>query len=96
MNPLPRNEPPKQTEKMKNKILFISGADSGIDKACALLFLKEGRCCNCLFKRTREDARDTMKKIEQEYGRLCLLISQLTKIQARCTDKYYISMAAGL
>ncbi|MEO5909154.1 MAG: SDR family NAD(P)-dependent oxidoreductase [Ginsengibacter sp.] len=27
---------------MKNKILFITGADSGIGKACALLFANEG------------------------------------------------------
>jgi NAD(P)-dependent dehydrogenase (short-subunit alcohol dehydrogenase family) len=60
--------------KMKDKVLFITGADSGIGKACALLFAKEGADVAIVYLDEHEDANDTKKKVE-EYGRKCLLIS---------------------
>ena len=59
--------------KMENKILFITGADSGIGKACALLFANEGADVAIVYLDEHEDANDTKKKIES-YGRNCLLI----------------------
>ncbi|HXR84202.1 MAG TPA: SDR family oxidoreductase [Hanamia sp.] len=59
--------------KMQNKILFITGADSGIGKACALLFANEGADVAIVYLNEDDDANDTKKKIE-EYGRKCLLI----------------------
>jgi NAD(P)-dependent dehydrogenase (short-subunit alcohol dehydrogenase family) len=59
--------------KMENKILFITGADSGIGKACALLFANEGADVAIVYLDEDDDANDTKKKIE-EYGRKCLLI----------------------
>lgn len=79
MEPKPDTEPKKQTGKMKGKILFITGADSGIGKACALLFAQEGADVAIVYLNEHEDADDTRKKIEA-YGRKCLLISgDLTK-----------------
>jgi NAD(P)-dependent dehydrogenase (short-subunit alcohol dehydrogenase family) len=59
--------------KMENKILFITGADSGIGKACALLFANEGADVAIVYLDEDDDANDTKKKIES-YGRKCLLI----------------------
>jgi len=59
--------------KMENKILFITGADSGIGKACALLFANEGADVAIVYLDEHEDADDTKKKVEA-YGRKCLLI----------------------
>ncbi len=59
--------------KMEDKVLFITGADSGIGKACALLFAKEGADVAIVYLDEHDDAIDTKKKIE-EYGRKCLLI----------------------
>ena len=42
MQPIPDSQPRQQSGKMENKILFITGGDSGIGKACALLFAQEG------------------------------------------------------
>jgi NAD(P)-dependent dehydrogenase (short-subunit alcohol dehydrogenase family) len=85
MEPKPDTEPAKQTSKMENKILFITGADSGIGKACALLFAKEGADVAIVYLNEHEDANDTKKKIE-EYGRKCLLIpGDITK-EEFCND----------
>ncbi len=85
MEPRPDSQPAKQVGKMDNKILFITGADSGIGKACAILFAKEGADVTIVYLNEHEDANDTKKKVE-EYGRKCLLIpGDITKEQF-CND----------
>jgi NAD(P)-dependent dehydrogenase (short-subunit alcohol dehydrogenase family) len=69
----PITKPGKLTGKMEDKILFITGADSGIGKACALLFAKEGADVAIVYLNEHEDANQTKKEVE-EYGRKCLLI----------------------
>ena len=74
MSSVPDTSPkgPKGT-KMENKILFITGADSGIGKACALLFANQGADVAIVYLDEDDDANDTKKKIES-YGRKCLLL----------------------
>lgn len=69
----PDTNPRNQSQKMKDKILFITGADSGIGKAVALLFAQEGADVAVVYLNEHEDANDTREKIE-EFGRKCLLI----------------------
>jgi NAD(P)-dependent dehydrogenase (short-subunit alcohol dehydrogenase family) len=69
--------------KMKDKVLFITGADSGIGKACALLFAKEGADVAIVYLDEHEDADDTKRKVE-EYGRKCLLISGDLRRESFC------------
>jgi NAD(P)-dependent dehydrogenase (short-subunit alcohol dehydrogenase family) len=74
MSSVPDTTPKRPTgSKMKDKILFITGADSGIGKACALLFANEGADVAIVYLDEHEDANDTKKKVEA-YGRKCLLI----------------------
>jgi len=74
MNPAPETTPKGNScNKMKDKILFITGADSGIGKACALLFAKEGADVAIVYLNEDDDANDTKKKVEG-YGQKCLLI----------------------
>jgi NAD(P)-dependent dehydrogenase (short-subunit alcohol dehydrogenase family) len=68
---------------MEGKVLFITGADSGIGKACALLFAKEGADVAIVYLDEHEDAKDTKKKIE-DYGRKCLLIPGDLRREAFC------------
>lgn len=62
----------KGSEKLKNKALLITGGDSGIGRAIACLFAKEGAniFIHCLNE--RDDAEETKSVVEQ-YGRKCIL-----------------------
>ncbi len=85
MKPQPDTLPSKQSGKMKNKILFITGADSGIGKACAILFAQEGADVAIVYLNEHEDAKDTKKKIE-DLGRKCLLIPGNITKEKFCND----------
>jgi hypothetical protein len=76
MIPVPVSDYPNKSgsEKLRNKIALITGGDSGIGKAVAILFAKEGADIAIAYLSETSDARDTAKIIEQQYGRKCLLI----------------------
>jgi NAD(P)-dependent dehydrogenase (short-subunit alcohol dehydrogenase family) len=75
MRPQPVVDRPEQkgSGKLRNKIAFITGGDSGIGKAVAVLFAKEGADVAISYLNEHKDARDTKKRVE-EYGRKCLLL----------------------
>lgn len=62
------------TGKMNNKVAIISGGDSGIGRAVAVAFAKEGADLVIAYFDEHEDARETKQAIEH-YGQRCLLIS---------------------
>ncbi|MDB5231244.1 MAG: ydaD [Chitinophagaceae bacterium] len=61
------------SNKLENKIALITGGDSGIGKAVAILFAKEGCDVAISYLNEEEDANDTKTKVES-YGRKCLLM----------------------
>ena len=77
MKPVPETEPaPKNSAgKLKNKIAFITGGDSGIGKAVALLYASEGADIVIVYLSEHSDAETTAKEIREKYGRQCLLIA---------------------
>jgi len=77
MSPVPvfDNDKNKGSGKLYNKIAFITGGDSGIGKAVAVLFAKEGADVVIVYYNEHKDAGDTKKIIEERYGRKCLLIA---------------------
>ncbi|HET6995683.1 MAG TPA: SDR family oxidoreductase [Chitinophagaceae bacterium] len=64
----------KGNNKLVNKIALITGGDSGIGKAVAILYAKEGADVSIAYLKENKDARETKKIIEEQYGRQCLLI----------------------
>ena len=76
MNPQPISvsEQYKASGKLHNKVAIISGGDSGIGRAVAIHFAKEGADVAIIYLNEHEDAEETKRLIEQE-GKTCLLIA---------------------
>lgn len=60
--------------KLRGKIALITGSDSGIGRAVAVLFAKEGADIAIAYLNEHKDARDTAAIIKRNYSRECLLI----------------------
>ncbi|WP_239422138.1 SDR family oxidoreductase [Bacillus sp. CGMCC 1.16541] len=75
MNPRPISENPtyKAANKLKGKVAIITGGDSGIGRAVAYSFAKEGANLVIPYYNEHEDANETKARIEQ-LGQQCLLL----------------------
>lgn len=75
MDPLPIFEDPDYipSNKLKDKVAIITGGDSGIGRATAILFAKEGADIVIVYLNEKQDAQLTKKRIE-ELGRRCMMI----------------------
>jgi NAD(P)-dependent dehydrogenase (short-subunit alcohol dehydrogenase family) len=60
--------------KLTGKVALVTGGDSGIGRAVAIGFAKEGADVAILYLDETEDAQDTQRRIEAE-GRRCLAIA---------------------
>jgi NAD(P)-dependent dehydrogenase (short-subunit alcohol dehydrogenase family) len=69
--------------KLQDKIAIITGGDSGIGRATAIAFAKEGAHIAILYKDEHEDAKETKRLIEKEY-RKCLLFPGDVGSEAFC------------
>lgn len=75
MNPLPIFDDPCYvgSHKLLDKVALITGGDSGIGRAVAIAFAKEGAKLAISYLYEEEDARKT-KSIIESYGGQCLLL----------------------
>jgi len=75
MNPRPIFDDPnyKASDKLKDKVALITGGDSGIGRAVAVAYAKEGADISIVYYDEHEDAEET-KKIIEALGRKCLLL----------------------
>ncbi len=76
MHPRPKFDPPeyKGSGKLDGKVAIISGGDSGIGRAVAVLFAREGSNVCVTYLNEHEDASETRRLVEEE-GRKCLLLA---------------------
>jgi NAD(P)-dependent dehydrogenase (short-subunit alcohol dehydrogenase family) len=75
MKPLPVADIPSPgSGKLQGKVALITGGDSGIGKAVAILFAKEGANIAISYLNEHVDARETRDSIINEYGRECILL----------------------
>lgn len=86
MDPRPVFDHPeiKGSNKLKNKVALITGGDSGIGKATAILFAKEGADIAIAYLNEKGDAQETKSIIEEIYGRKCLLIRGDLSRESHC------------
>ncbi|MET0532444.1 MAG: SDR family oxidoreductase, partial [Microvirga sp.] len=75
MNPRPDYEPRYPgSNRLQGKTVLITGGDSGIGRAVAVLFAREGADVAIAYLNETEDAETTKKLVERE-GRACLTIA---------------------
>lgn len=75
----------KGSDKLKDKVAIITGGDSGIGRAVAILFAREGADIAIVYLNEHEDAEATRKMVEQE-GRKCITISGDVTNRQFCFD----------
>jgi NAD(P)-dependent dehydrogenase (short-subunit alcohol dehydrogenase family) len=75
MQPRPQGEARRYLAagKLQHEVALISGGDSGIGRAVAVAFAKEGADVAILFLSSREDAQETQRLVEEQ-GRRCLTL----------------------
>lgn len=87
MRPRPRAERPEYrgAEKLKDKVALITGGDSGIGRAVAILFAKEGADVAISYLDEHKDANETRRQVEEE-GRRCLTLSGDIRSEGACRE----------
>lgn len=95
MNPLPifENKNYKGSQKLEGKVAVITGGDSGIGRAVALTFAKEGADLVIVFYNESKDAEQTKQLIEAT-GRRCITISGDIADEAFCNKVIADTMQA--
>ncbi len=74
MKPKPIADRPEPQNKLQDKVAVITGGDSGIGRAVAILFAKEGANVAISYLNEHEDAEEVRRIVQDEYGRKCLLL----------------------
>lgn len=74
-----------QAQRLAGKKAMITGGDSGIGRAVALAYAKEGADVAVLYLDEHEDAEDTKRMIEQAGGK-CILIAGDIGDESFCRD----------
>jgi NAD(P)-dependent dehydrogenase (short-subunit alcohol dehydrogenase family) len=76
MTPKPQADDTKYrgSDKLENKIALITGGDSGIGRAIAIAYAKEGADVAIVYLKEHEDAKET-KSLVEKYGRRAVAIA---------------------
>ena len=85
LKPMYDNPHYKGSGKLQDRVALITGGDSGIGRAVAVFFAREGADVGIVYLDEDEDAKDTQRAVEAE-GRTCLLIKGDVASHAFCKD----------
>ena len=87
MDPLPDTSYSeyKPAGKLKDKVALITGGDSGIGRAVALIYALEGANVAILYNENDADAKETQHLCEEAGGK-CLLLKKDVRQQAACKE----------
>lgn len=87
LDPRPNYDAPgyRGSGKLQDFVAIVTGGDSGIGRAVAVLFAREGADVAVVYLNEDEDAEETKRAIERE-GRKCLLIPGDVRDSQFCRD----------
>ncbi|CAN5545758.1 SDR family oxidoreductase [soil metagenome] len=87
MNPKPDFQLPEYrgADKLKGKVALITGGDSGIGRATAVLYAREGADVAIVYLDEDKDADETARAVEAE-GRSCLKIKTDIQEEDNCIE----------
>jgi NAD(P)-dependent dehydrogenase (short-subunit alcohol dehydrogenase family) len=71
--------------KLEGMVALVTGGDSGIGRAVAVLYAREGADVAIVYLNSHEDAEETKRHVEKE-GRQCLLIAGDVKDSSFCRE----------
>jgi len=87
MHPSPRSNRRnhKGSGKLDGKVAIVTGGDSGIGRAVAIAFAKEGADVAVVYLNEHNDAKQTQRQIEQ-HNKKCLLIAGDVGYESFCRE----------
>ena len=87
MNPRPEFEPRhKGADRLKGKVVLVTGGDSGIGRAVCAAMAREGADVAFIYLEEDGDAQDTVRYVEETEGRRCLAIKGDVGFEDFCKD----------
>jgi NAD(P)-dependent dehydrogenase (short-subunit alcohol dehydrogenase family) len=84
MHPKPVSERPEPAKKLDGKVALITGGDSGIGHAVAVLFAREGADVAIIYLNDEQPDAQTVKREVEGHGRRCLLLPGNIRDEAFC------------
>jgi NAD(P)-dependent dehydrogenase (short-subunit alcohol dehydrogenase family) len=94
MTPRPKSDDATHqgTGKLRGKVALITGGDSGIGRAVAISFAREGADIVILYLNEHQDAKETTVLVEQE-GRRCVALAGDVGTKTFCTESVEKTLA---